>query len=213
MCEGSAGDDRSPDRVGPPSRARLADRPDEALWSAVLHRRDCHAFAALMERHGPAVHAFARRLTRSDELGHDITQEVFLRLWETPERFAPSRGSVRLFLLKDCYGRSIDRIRAEDRMRTRGRGWALDQDRSSASAEELALGALHERRLRHLLEALPAQQRDAMLLAFMEGHSYRSVAATLEVPEGTVKSRIRAGLQALHRELGTGASAGTATTG
>ena len=115
------------------------------------------------------------------------------------------RGSVRSFLMKDCYGRSIDRMRAEDRLRARGRGWALDQDRLSASAEEVAIGQIHERRLRHLLEALPEGQRDAMLLAF-KGHSYTSAATALEVPEGTLKSRIRAGLQALHRELATGAS-------
>ena len=188
----------------PPDRVSLIGRPDEDLWSAVLHERDGQAFATLMERYAVVVHAFARRLTRSEELGHDITQEVFLRLWETPERFSPMRGSVRSFLLKDCYGRSIDRIRADDRLRTRGRGWALDQNGLSASAEELAIGVIHERRLRHLLEALPEGQRDAMLLAFMDGHSYRSVAAALEVPEGTVKSRIRAGLQALHKELVSG---------
>ena len=202
MSGGSASDDRSLTPMGSMSgRIRLEEQPDEALWSAVLYDHDRRAFAVLLERYGAMVHAFARRLTRSDDLGHDITQEVFLRLWEAPERFTGTRGSVRSFLLKDCYGRSIDRVRAEDRLRARGRGWELDQSQWTASAEDVALGVIHERRLRHLLEALPEGQRDAMLLAFMDGHSYRSVAATLEVPEGTVKSRIRTGLRALHREL------------
>jgi RNA polymerase sigma-70 factor (ECF subfamily) len=193
-----------PDRGRSPSgRVSSVDAPDDVLWSAVLGERDRCAFAALFDRHGPVVHAFARRLGRSEEFGHDVTQEVFLRLWATPERFDPARGSVRAFLLQDCRSRSIDRIRAEDRLRARGRGWALGRGSSSASAEDIALEALHERGVRSQLEALPEVQREAMLLAFMDGHSYRSAAATLEVPEGTVKSRIRAGLQALHQELVT----------
>ena len=198
MHDGRAGDDRpASQRRSRAPRQRESEPPDEVLWSAIIHERDRHAYGVLVARYQPSVLAFAQRLARSDHLGHDITQEVFLRLWENPERLAPSRGSVRLFLMKDCYGRSIDRIRAEGRMRARGQGWALGQDRWSASAEDVALEALQERRLRHLLEALPEPQRDAMLLAFVDGLSYRGVAATLAVPEGTVKSRIRAGLAAL----------------
>jgi hypothetical protein len=87
---------RSDERVAAPSeRAERVDEPDEVLWSAVLAGRDRRAFAALFDRYGTVVRAFARRLGRSEELACDITQEVFLRLWSVAATLEVPEGTVR----------------------------------------------------------------------------------------------------------------------
>lgn len=177
---------------------------DEELWAAVAVERSCPAFAELCRRHQHQLRALAWRITGSEELAHEVAQDVFLRLWEAPHRFRPERGQLRGFLLRDGHARAIDCVRAEVRMRTRTIGWAEAQESEIASAEELALDAQRDRRVRGLLDVLPVAQREALLLAFVDGQSYRAVATTLDLPEGTVKSRIRTGLQALRRSLGDG---------
>jgi RNA polymerase sigma-70 factor (ECF subfamily) len=124
-----------------------------------------------------------------------------MRLWATPERYRPDRASVRSFLLRDCYGRSVDRVRSESATRRRGKDWSGSRRADSDSAEDLALVAIEHQQLRELVAELPSSQREAIVLAYVEGHSYRSVALALRVPEGTVKSRIRLGLKTLRRQL------------
>jgi RNA polymerase sigma-70 factor (ECF subfamily) len=169
----------------------------------VLHGRCRHAFQVLIERYESLLQAYAWKVTRSEDLGRDVAQEVLMRLWVAPERYRPERASVRSFLLRDCYGRSVDRVRSEDAMRRRGKDWIASTKAFNVSAEEQALVAIEHHELRQLVAELPSSQRQAIVLAYVEGHSYRSVALVLRVPEGTVKSRIRLGLKTLRRQLVT----------
>ena len=89
-----------------------AERSDASLVLAVA-RFDQGALSELYERHGTAVFALARRLVKSRELAEEVTQEIFMRLWNRPERFDPERGALRSFLLADTHGRSIDMLRSE----------------------------------------------------------------------------------------------------
>ncbi len=146
---------------------------------------------------------------RQEALAEEIVQEVFLRLWDQPEKFDPGRGSLRSFLLAQCHGRSVDLLRADtarrrreerDLRRTAEGGYDLEREVWDLSVAEHMKGAL---------DVLPEPERQAIELAYYGGHTYREVAAMLDQPEGTVKSRIRAGLKRLRGHLvetGIGAS-------
>jgi RNA polymerase sigma-70 factor, ECF subfamily len=128
-------------------------------------------------------------------------QEVFLRLWNHPEKFDPSRGSMRSYLLAQCHGRSVDLLRAELSRRDRE---DRDLRRTAESEYDLELEVVDltvGEKVKAALTTLPDGERAAIALAYFGGHTYREVASMLDEPEGTVKSRIRSGLQRMRREL------------
>ena len=184
--------------AGPPA-APPADLDDAALVAAVVARqRD--ALAEAYRRHGGAVWALARRVCRDTHLAEDVCQTVFVDLWSRPERYAAGRGSLRAWLLTQAHGRAVDLVRAEAARRRR-------QEREAAEAPpavELDTG-IYVRELaagvRRAVDELPKAERDPILLAYFGGHTYREAAAMLGQPEGTVKSRIRAGLGRLRQSL------------
>jgi RNA polymerase sigma-70 factor (ECF subfamily) len=159
------------------------------------------ALAEVYRRHAGAAFGLALRILRTRALAEDVVQEVFLRLWNEPEKFDPGRGSLRTYLLAQTHGRSVDLVRAESARRTREQREArrrpdVDYD-LEREIEQLSI-AEH---VRAALADLAKPERDAIELAYFGGHSYREVAALLGQPEGTVKSRIRAGLARLRDSL------------
>ena len=159
------------------------------------------ALAEAYRRHAGAVFGLARRLLNEAALAEEIVQEVFLRLWNDPDKFDPGRGSLRSYLLAQCHGRSVDLLRSEtsrrrreekDLRRTAESGYDLERE-----VWDLAL-ADH---VRVALDGLPEAEREAIRLAYLGGHTYREVATMLDEPEGTVKSRIRSGLKRLRADF------------
>lgn len=153
------------------------------------------------ELHWSVVTGVARRILEDPSAAEDVAQRVFLRLWERPERYTPSRGSLRSFLCADAQGRSLDHRRSNRSRVKRETGERVmlepyDDDTIRAVDHRLRAG-----RVRQAVAALPAPERDAITLAYFQHLSYRDVARDLEAPEGTVKSRIRSGLLRLRNEL------------
>ncbi|MFI5041772.1 MAG: RNA polymerase sigma factor [Acidimicrobiales bacterium] len=179
---------------------RYRDASDAALVVAIGRWRE-EALAEAFRRHAGAVHALARRVLGDGNHAEEVVQEVFLRLWNTPERFDPGRGSLRSFLLAQTHGRAVDLLRSDASRRRREERDAARSAEAGYDIErevwDLAVGE-------HLKEAvgqLPVEERRVIELAYFGGHTYREVATLLDQPEGTVKSRIRSGLKRMRTTL------------
>jgi RNA polymerase sigma-70 factor, ECF subfamily len=178
----------------------LRDASDARLVVGIGRFRE-DALAEAYRRHGGAVFALSRRLTGERALAEEVVQEVFLRLWNEPDRFDPERGSLRSYLLAHAHGRSVDLIRAETSRRNREERDARMTAESGYDLEREVWDLTLADQVRDALGSLSDGERAAIELAYFGGHTYREVARLLDEPEGTVKSRIRAGLGRLRSSL------------
>jgi RNA polymerase sigma-70 factor (ECF subfamily) len=178
----------------------ILDASDASLVVAIGRWRE-DALAEAYRRHAGAVFGLAKRVLADATRAEEIVQEVFLRLWNQPERFDPERGSLRSFLLAQAHGRAVDVLRSDTARRRR-------EDRDARATAEGGYDLEHEvwdlavaDKVREALSTLPDDERRAIQLAYFGGHTYREVADMLEAPEGTVKSRIRVGLRRMRGVL------------
>ena len=159
------------------------------------------ALAEVYRRHGGAVFGLARRVLSNESEAQDVTQDVFLRLWNHPDRFDAARGSLRSFLLTQSHGKAVDAIRSLNARRSRevrdGQLTAAAAYDMNNEAWDLALSD----QVTRALDALPDHERKVIELAYFEGQTYVEVARTLGQPEGTVKSQIRKGMQRMRSAL------------
>ena len=177
-----------------------ASTDDVGLVIAIA-RYNADAFAEAYRRHAGAVFALAHRMLWERATAEELVQEIFLRLWEHPDRFDQSRGSLRSFLLMDAHARCVDRIRSDSRRREReertARSAMVTEYDIDLEAHDLEVGE----QVREAMATLSEVERRAIELAYFGGHTYREVAQILDQPEGTVKSRIRTGLMRLRTQL------------
>ena len=178
----------------------LLDLSDAGLVIAVSRYRQ-EALAEAYRRHAGAVFGLARRLLADEAHAEEIVQEVFLRLWNQPEKYDPDRGSLRSFLLAQCHGRAVDMLRSNSARRRREERDLREKAEAGYDLEHEVWDLTVADTMRDALGVLPDGEREAIELAYWGGHSYREVAELLGQPEGTVKSRIRAGLKRLRTEL------------
>jgi RNA polymerase sigma factor (sigma-70 family) len=172
--------------------------PTDVSLVARIAVGDDRALQMVYERYSPLVYGLARRVTASTAHAEEITQEVFVYLWQNPDRFDADRGTLRAFLGAVTHRRAVDEVRRNTRRTAR-------EDRVGTDAtglELLEIGDDLERsqtaeRVRAAVSSLPDQQREAVLLAYFGGCTFRQVAERLGIPEGTAKSRLRLGLSKL----------------
>ncbi len=173
----------------------------DAQLVVAVARADQRALAELYRRHGGATLALASRLLNDRSVAQDVVQEVFLLLWNEPQRFDPTRGQLRSWLMMKTHTKAVDAVRSSS-SRTNRENRELN-DRSSEPYDlELQVWDLAVAdRVQQALGSLSEIERRAIDLAYFGGYSYREVASMLSQPEGTVKSRIRSGLKAMRRHL------------
>jgi RNA polymerase sigma-70 factor (ECF subfamily) len=180
---------------------RHIDQVSDAQLVTSIARYSEVSLAEVYRRHGGAVFGLAKRVLNNASEAEDVTQEVFLRLWNQPDRFDPARGSLRSFLLAQAHGRAVDAVRssssrrlreARDAMRTAEAGYDLQHEVWDLAVADQVSRALGE---------LPEEERRAIELAYFNGHTYREVAQLLDQPEGTIKSRIRNGMRRMRAVL------------
>jgi RNA polymerase sigma-70 factor (ECF subfamily) len=173
----------------------------DAVLVVAIGRWTEAALAEVYQRHGGAVHALARRVLGPGDRADDVTQEVFVELWNRPERFDPARGSLRTFLVTIAHGRSVDLLRADSARYGREQRTAAKAVAGGDDVENQIWDRAVNDQLKVAVGSLPAPERRVIELAYFGGHTYREVAELLGEPEGTIKGRIRAGLRRLRAAL------------
>lgn len=169
--------------------ASTSDISDHSLLELV-RGGDQNAMAALFDRYGTMVYSIAMRVLRERSNAEDVMQEVFVRVWENPERFISGHGSFAGWLAV------VTRNRAVDVLRRRRPSDAVDDvvlPTSSNLASETERNIMMQK-VQHALESLPEDQQRSLELAFFEGLSHSEIAARTGTPLGTVKTRIRSAL-------------------
>jgi RNA polymerase sigma-70 factor (ECF subfamily) len=152
------------------------------------------ALNEIYDQYSSFVYGLALRVIGDARAAEDVSQDVFVAVWERPDAFDPDRGSLRTWLGTLAHRRAVDHVRREEARRRRA---IKDAARpvSTPDVEEMALALVTAERVRSALEMLPDEQRRAIQLAYFGGKTYRQVAEVLGIPEGTAKSRLRLGLR------------------
>jgi RNA polymerase sigma-70 factor (ECF subfamily) len=184
----------------------LAAAPDPVASSELPHDTlqihlvtassgDQSAFAALYDSVAPRVYGLVVRILRDVHQSEEVTQEVFLQLWETSHRFDPTRGSAISWVMTMAHRRAVDRVRSTQAQRRRD---VSDAERNLSTpfdqTAEAAHASLEGARVRSALATLTPTQRQALELAYFGGHTHLEVSRHLQIPLGTAKTRIRDGL-------------------
>ncbi|MEQ8841640.1 MAG: ECF RNA polymerase sigma factor SigK [Acidimicrobiales bacterium] len=182
------------------SASSAADAVGSALHQA--GRGDEKAFGRFYDLTAAMVHGIVLRVVRDPGMAEEITQEVFLEIWRLAPRYEPSRGSAKSWAATIAHRRAVDRVRSEQSRRRREEADGRKDTAAFDSVSEIVDDEFERERVVKALASLSETQREAVSLAYYGGHTYREVAALLEVPEGTVKTRIRDGLIRLRDTLG-----------
>jgi RNA polymerase sigma-70 factor (ECF subfamily) len=184
--------------MGDRVQARSADRSHDhrrtdAELLELIARAHRDALGQLYERHAAAVRSAARRITRDAGEAEDLLHDIFLEIWRTAGDYQPERGSVRAWLLVRTRSRSLDRRRHLGR-HPAGRSVASSAGESSPpNADQLTV--------RSAVTRLPGPLRELLELGYYAGMSSTEIAAALEIPLGTVKSRVARALSELRLAL------------
>jgi RNA polymerase sigma factor (sigma-70 family) len=167
----------------------LEDARDRDLVRRVA-AGDEGAFRALFRRYGSLAKGVALRLVRQTFLAEEIVQEAFLALWRDPAAYREELGSFRGWLLAAVHHRAVDMVRREEAQRQRAAAPQRDavEDVGQTVVEEVHLEET-KARVREAVEGLPEAQREIIELMYFQGKSQSAIAAELDLPLGTVKSR------------------------
>jgi RNA polymerase sigma-70 factor (ECF subfamily) len=183
----------------------IRDLADEEVMPRV-QAGDPRAFELLYDRHGGAAFSLAYRMVGRQSLAEDVVQEAFLSIWRSRLRYDQTRGSVRTWVLGIVRNRGIDALRhhtVHDRRRETLDG--VEERFEARERTDVEVARREEARSVHgALETLPAEQRRTIELAYFGGFTHNQIANLLHEPIGTVKGRMRLGLEKMRREMAEG---------
>lgn len=201
-----------PQRTGSSAAARATETAAADAATAIATPADADlveqlryggtdALGALYDLYGRMAYGLAYRITRDPALAEDAVQDAFLGAWHNARNYSPDRASVKTWLLSIVHHRSVDIVR-----RRRRPVESLTAETSSPELVREDLWAEVKQRLDRTavvgaLATLPKAQRDAIVMAYFGGLTQVEIAAATGAPLGTVKSRVRAGLETLRRTL------------
>jgi RNA polymerase sigma-70 factor, ECF subfamily len=170
---------------------------DDSVLVARTRRRDRDAFALLYDRYSRLVYSIALRVARNSSTAEDILHDVFLQLWQQPEQFDSARGNLPSWMAVITRNRAIDRIRRQ-RATVDPADVVLVSSMDVGSEAELSDFVS---KVRDMVRKLPEGQRNALEMAFFDGKTHAEIAAALQEPLGTIKTRIRTALTTIRKAL------------
>lgn len=189
---------RTSDPTGTRRRMTSSD-PDHLLER--LRDRDERALADLYDEMGGRAYGLAYRVLRDGAAAEDAVQAAFTMIWEQGDRLDPGRGSVQGLLLTIVHRRAVDAARARQRHEFRNGPLAIDPADEAPTTLDALVADDRAAGVRSALSALSEVQRTIVLLAYFDGLTHQEIAARLELPLGTVKSRLRLAMRRLRTEL------------
>ncbi|MEA2132406.1 MAG: hypothetical protein QOC68_315 [Solirubrobacteraceae bacterium] len=185
-----------------PETRDLRTLADEDLMQ-LLRRGDPRAFEAVYERHSGAAFSLAYRMVGRGNVAEDVVQEAFLSIWRSGARYERARGSVRTWVLGIVHHRAIDQLRrssVHDKRRASDEG--IEERLESGERTDVEVARRDEAEtIRSAMETLPPEQSHVIELAYFGGFTHTEIADILETPVGTVKGRMRLGLEKLRDRL------------
>ena len=179
---------------------REAQHPADDTLIRALAARDLAALASLYDRYGRVAYALAYRILGEAEGAEDVVHDGFLSAWRGAASYRAERGNVRGWLLSIVHHRAVDVLRRKTTFRPAPLEVAEQRPADDDTAEEATRNVEHAT-VRAALEALPQAQRRTIELAYFGGYTHVELAEIMGVPLGTVKGRMRIGLQKLRRAL------------
>jgi RNA polymerase sigma-70 factor (ECF subfamily) len=164
---------------------------------------DQSAVAALYDRFGGIAYGLAYRVTGDTSLAEDVVQDAFVSLWRQAARFDPARGQVRSWLLTIVHHRAVDMVRRRNGRPERAfpEEAAETIAATSSGPQELAEMMLDAEAVREAVRRIPEDQRRTVEMAYFAGMTHLEIAEEMSVPLGTVKSRLRIGLEKMRKFL------------
>jgi RNA polymerase sigma-70 factor, ECF subfamily len=187
----------------------IRDLADEEVMQLVQDGNP-RAFELLYDRHGGAAFSLSYRMVGNRVTAEDVTQEAFLSIWRSRLRYDQTRGSVRTWVLGIVHNRAVDALRrnvVHDRRRETMEG--VEERHEARERTDVEVARREEARtIRTALDTLPDEQRKTIELAYFGGYSHSQIADLLSEPVGTVKGRMRLGLDKMRRQLAEGYAAG-----
>jgi len=180
----------------------IRDLADEEVMQLVQNG-DPRAFELLYDRHGGASFSLAYRMVGKQAAAEDVVQEAFLSIWRSRLRYDKTRGSVRTWVLGIVHNRAVDGLRRST-VHDRGRETldVVEERHEARERTDVEVARREEARsVRGALNTLPDEQRQTIELAYFGGYTQNEIATLLEEPLGTVKGRMRLGLEKMRRKL------------
>lgn len=179
---------------------RLGGSETDTELATRLARGDDRALAEVYRRHAPQVLAVANAVLQDQSAAEDVSHDVFVNLARQPLRFDSGRGSLGTYLVALAHGRALDRLRFEQGWASEKRGVRFASSTSEDAGDHPVTPPLATQ-IWAAVSTLPADEAEALRLAYFGGATYWEVARILDLAEGTVKSRIRSGLRRLRAEF------------
>lgn len=173
--------------------------PDDSRLVLRVAKGDERAFLSLYDRYSPRVYALTLRVLGDTMLAEEVTQDTFLKLWSRARQFNPQKGALLPWLLTIAHRTALDRLRLENRRPPASNSEEPDQAWSTLADETTQDGEARWRSLYFAVQSLPEEQRQVIDLAYYKGMSQSEIAEVLGWPLGTVKTRVRAAMQALRQ--------------